>query len=213
MTNPAKRDHALESNRQMKTLPSLTRAVFTGAVGFGLVSLCVFATVAFGERWMYTHLSMLGAYLVWTAFFILLGGAVFGSLVVGRWRLPKFYLLFGVAFFAYAAGWMFAYFILRGGGGEWAGSLIGSILMATVFAVGFGAARSTVKTSCVLFVANSCGYFLGSALNDYAGGRSGMLLWGIIYGLFLGAGIGAVLQLLQTHGTAASRQVASSAEE
>ena len=82
-----------------------------------------------------------------------------------------------------------------------------------VFAVGFGAARSVLKLSCVLFVANSCGYFLGSALNDYAGGRRGMLLWGIIYGLFLGAGIGAVLQLLQTHGTAASRQVASSAEE
>jgi hypothetical protein len=197
MANPAKRDHALESNRQMKTLRSLPRAMFTGALGFGLVSLCVFATVAFCERWMYTHLGTLGAYLVWTALFILLGGAVLGSLVVGRWRLPKFCLLFGVAFFAYAAGWTFAYFILRGGVGEWAGSLIGSILMAMIFAVGFGAARSVFKLSCVLFVANSCGYFLGSALNDYAGGRRGMLLWGIIYGLFLGAGIGAVLQLSQ----------------
>jgi hypothetical protein len=146
---------------------------------------------------MYTHLNMVGAYLTWTALFILLGGAVLGTLIVGRWRLPKFYLLFAFAFFAYAAGWMCAYFILHGAAGEWAGSLIGSILMAGVFAVGLGAGRSAIKLSAVLFVANSCGYFLGSAINDYAGGRRGMLLWGLAYGLSLGAGIGAVLHLAQ----------------
>ena len=69
-------------------LPSLVRSLLTGGLGFGLVSLCVFATVAFGERWMYEHLGLLGAYLAWTALFILLGGGVLGSLVVGRWRLP-----------------------------------------------------------------------------------------------------------------------------
>ena len=74
-------------------LPSLVRSLLTGGLGFGLVSLCVFATVAFGERWMYEHLGLLGAYLAWTALFILLGGGVLGSLVVGRWRLPRFYLL------------------------------------------------------------------------------------------------------------------------
>ena len=55
--------------------------------------------------------------------------------------------------------------------------------------------------SIVLFIANSAGYFLGSAINDYLGGRPGMLLWGIIYGLFLGAGIGALLHLLQINRT------------
>lgn len=183
---------------QSKPVPSLARAVLTGALGFGLVSLCVFATVAFGERWMYAHLSVPGAYLAWTALFILFGGAVLGSLVVGRWRLPKFYLLFGVAFFAYAAGWVGAYFFLRGVAGEWVGSLVGSVLMALVFAFGLGAARATIKLSAVLFVSNSAGYFLGSVLNDYDGGRRGMLLWGITYGLCLGAGIGAVLHLAQT---------------
>ena len=199
MTNSerAAHNHSLESNRPLKPIPSLARAVLIGGLGFGLVSLCVFATVAFGERWMYTHLGIVGAYLVWIVLFILLGGAVLGTLVVGRWRLPKFYLLFAVAFFAYGAGWMSAYFILRGAAGEWAGSLIGSVLLAGVFAVGLGVTRSTFKLSVVLFVANSCGYFLGSALNEYAGGRRGMLLWGITYGLCLGAGIGAVLQLSQ----------------
>lgn len=183
---------------QPKNLPSLQRSIMTGGLGFSLVSLCVFATVAYCERWMYTQLGLWGAYLVWTALFILLGGAVLGALVVGRWRLPKFYLLYGLAFFAYAVGWVGAYFTLRGTAGEWVGSVAGSVLMALVFGLGFGAIRSIVKLSAILFIGNSLGYFAGSALNDYFGGQAGMLLWGIIYGLFLGAGIGAVLRLAQS---------------
>jgi len=90
-------------------IPSLSRSILIGAIGFCLVSLVVFATVAFGERWMYRTLGLTGAYLAWTVLFILLGGAVLGSLVVGRWRLPRFYLIFGLAFFAYAAGWVAAF--------------------------------------------------------------------------------------------------------
>ena len=88
-----------------KAVPSLERSLLIGGLGFALVSLCVFATVAFAERWMYQNLGLTGAYIAWTALFILLGGGVLGSLVVGRWRLPKFYLLFGLAFFMYAVGW------------------------------------------------------------------------------------------------------------
>jgi len=169
----------------------------TGAIGFGVVSLIVFATVAYAERWMYQRLTVIGAYLAWTLLFILLGGGALGSLVVGRWRLPKFYLLYGLAFFAYAINWMAAYFILRGTAGEWVGSLAGSLLMAVVFAAGFETLRSTLKFTSILFVANSFGYFLGSALNDAVRGPTGMLLWGVAYGLFLGAGIGAVLHYAQ----------------
>lgn len=178
-------------------MKSLQRSIVTGALGFGVVSLCVFATVAFAERWMYMNLGVLGAYVVWTVLFILLGGAVLGSLVVGRWGLPKFYLLYGLAFFCYAVGWVVAYFTLRGVAGEWVGSLAGSILMALVFAAGFGVMRSTLKFAVLLFVANSFGYFLGSVLNEYFRGSTGMLLWGAAYGLFLGAGIGAVLYFAQ----------------
>jgi hypothetical protein len=180
-----------------QSVPSLGRSIATGAIGFCLVSLCVFATVAFAERWMYQTLGLSGAYIAWTLLFILLSGAVFGSLVVGRWRLPRFYLLFGLAFFAYAAGWVIAYFTLRNTAGEWIGSLAGAILMALVFAAGFGTLRATLKLSALLFVSHSLGYFLGSALNNSFGGRIGMLLWGIAYGLFFGAGIGAALQMVQ----------------
>ncbi|HEV8430497.1 MAG TPA: hypothetical protein VGQ41_21520 [Pyrinomonadaceae bacterium] len=178
----------------------LSRAALRGGIGFCLVSLIVFATVAFGERWMYMRLGVLGAYVVWTLAFILLGGAVLGSLVAdSRWRLPKFYLLWGVAFFAYAVGWVGAYFTLRGSVGEWVGSLVGSVLMAVAFALGFGAARSIPKLSALLFISNSAGYFLGSIIYEYLGRLGGMLLWGVVYGFFLGAGIGAALFLLQSH--------------
>ena len=146
---------------------------------------------------MYTNFTVIGAYLVWTVLFIVLGGAVLGSLVVGQWRLPKFYLLYGPAFFAYAVGWIVAYFALRGAAGEWVGSLSGSVLMALVFATGFKAFRSVAKISLLLFIANSIGYFVGSALNDLVSGKNGMLLWGVVYGLFLGAGIGAALHFAQ----------------
>lgn len=179
------------------TVPSLARSIVTGAIGFSLVALCVFATVAFAQRWMYQTLGVAGAYLTWTLLFILLGGAVFGSLVVVHWRLPKFYLLFAVAFFAYAAAWMLAYFSLGRTTGELVGSLAGSVLMAAAFASGFGSLRSTAKLSAVLFVANALAYFLGAALYGSLSRPLGMLLWGLVYGLFFGAGIGATLHLVQ----------------
>jgi len=185
----------------MKT-PTLQRSILFGSFGFALVSLLVFATVAFGERWMYHHLGLMGAYIAWTALFILLGGGVLGSLVVGRWRLPRFLFLFGIAFFAYAFGWIAAYFTLRGTSGEWVGSLAGSILMAIVLALGFGVIRLTPRLVAILFVANSAGYFIGSALNNSFGGSVGMLLWGVLYGLFLGAGLGAALYFAQTRTSA-----------
>ena len=84
---------------ESKPLPSLAKSIVTGAIGFCVVSLCVFATVAFAERWMYQNLGVFGSYIAWTVLFIVLSGAVFGSLVVvDRWRLPKFYLLWAVAF-------------------------------------------------------------------------------------------------------------------
>ena len=76
-------------------------------------------------------------------------------------------------------------------------SLAGSVLMALVLVAGFRAWQSLWLLSALLFVTNSLGYFLGSALNTTIGGRAGMLLWGVLSGLFLGAGIGADLHHAQ----------------
>ena len=146
---------------------------------------------------MYRTLGSLGAYLTWALLFVVLSGVVFESLVVVRSRLPSFYLLWAIAFFAYAAAWMAAYFTLGRTTGEFLGSLVGSVLMAVVLAAGFGSRGATLKISLVLFVANDIGYFLGSGLFDANPTATGMLLFGAIYGLFFGAGIGAALRMVQ----------------
>ena len=143
---------------------SLRKSLLIGGIGFSLVSLAVFATVAFAERWMYTHLGVAGAYIVWTILFMLLGGRVFSLLSVEPNRVLRFHALFGAAFFSCAVGWVGAYFIVRGAFGEWLGSFLGSALMALVIAAGFGVLRSAPGLSALLFVTNSAGYFLGSVL-------------------------------------------------
>ena len=169
-----------------------------GGFGFSVISLGIFATVAFAERWMYRNLGVPGAYLTWTILFMLFGGLVFSLLVVDTRKKFRSYALFGAAFLSYAVGWVAAYFILRGAIGEWVGSLAGSCLMALVIAAGFGALRSAATLSGLLFAANSAGYFLVSKINDLFGGPMGMLLWGVLYGLFLGAGLGAALYVAQS---------------
>jgi hypothetical protein len=190
-------DNAGNRSEDFAPIPSLGLSLLTGSLGFGSVSLFVFATVAYAETWMYEHLGFFGSYLTWIVLFILLGGGVLAPLVVGRWQMPKFYLLFAGAFFAYAAGWISAYFILGGVVGEWMGSLVGSVVMGLVLATGFGVARPAWSLLAILFIANSVGYFLGSALNDSIPGKAGMIFWGLIYGVCLGAGLGAVLHFAQ----------------
>jgi hypothetical protein len=183
-----------ESNN---SIPSLGRSLLIGSFGFCFASLCVFATVAFAERWMYRNLGLSGAYVVWTVLFILLGGALLCPLVIGPDRWRRFQLLFGTTFLLYAVGWVVSYFTLQGAAGEWAGSLVGSILMAFVIALAFGVMKTFFAQAAAMFIANSAGYFLGGAIFNSNPGKIGMLLWGVIYGFCLGAGLGLSLFIAQ----------------
>ena len=77
-----------------RAVPTMTRSLLVGGFGFGMASLCVFATVAFGEGWMYERLGLAGAYLAWILMFVLLGGGVFVPLVRRTCPLVRWYLLF-----------------------------------------------------------------------------------------------------------------------
>jgi hypothetical protein len=44
-----------------RAVPTLERALLTGAIGFCIASLVVFATVAFAEGWIYRNHSVAGA--------------------------------------------------------------------------------------------------------------------------------------------------------
>ena len=179
----------------------LGQAALRGAFGFGVASLVVFGSVAFGERWMYQTLGLYGAYAAWTLLFILPSGAVLRSLVVDPVRKRSFPLLFAAAFFLYAVGWMAGYFILRQSWGEppaeLVASLLGSALLALTLAAGLGAALRFGLLLGILFAANTVGYFLGGALLFALGRPVGMLLWGVVYGVLLGTGLGAAIHLAQ----------------
>lgn len=187
----------MDRNERREAVPSIGRSIGIGGIGFCLASLCVFATVAFAERAMYQNLGLSGAYIVWTVLFILLGGSALSPIVVGPGRWWRFQLLFCLAFLLYAIGWIGFYFALGGLSGEWAGSLAGSVLMALMIALAFGVMKNFLHLSIVLFVANSAGYFLGEWLFFAIAGKAGMVLWGVLYGLFLGAGLGLSLYLAQ----------------
>ena len=196
---------AIDTGVQSASRPSLKRSIIVGAIGFSITSMAVFGSVAFAQRWFYDRLGVTGAFLAWLALFILLGGRLLSPLAAGALSLLRFYALFGSAFLAYGISWIAAYFTLKNAAGEWLGSLVGSVLMAVVFAAGLNALRSAPILSTVLFVANSIGYFLGSVIYYSLGKPIGLLLWGGFYGVSLGAGLGAAFSLAQSKQTKVTR--------
>jgi hypothetical protein len=180
--------------------PTLKQSLLHGSLGFGVVGTVVFAIVRCGAPWMHQYFGVLGPYLIATALFVFLAGGILSRLVIGPGRLARFYLLFSVAFFSYAACWVIAYLTLRGLSGELLGSVTGTLLMALVLADAFGAKNTLLRLIPALLLANLAGYFLGRLLFYGViggGGNLGMILFGAFYGLGFGAGLGYALFLVQ----------------
>jgi hypothetical protein len=178
-------------------MSSVNRSLLIGVLGFTFASLFVFGTVAFAEGWMYKNLGVAGAYLTWTILFMIIGAFSLSRIFHQSDFRKRFYILFPLGFFAYSVGWVIAYFVVKGAIGEWVASLLASILLAIVFAFGFKKPHSILLFIVILFITNSLGYFLGSMINQTLSGKLGMILWGLSYGVFLGAGIGLVLHMVQ----------------
>jgi hypothetical protein len=182
----------------MNSSLSLNQYLWSGAVRFGLTSTAVFATVAFGEEWLFRNLGVAGAYAIWISLFMILGASLLRPLANEPGRGPRFHLVFAAAFFAYAVGWIASYYTLRGVAGEAAGTLSGAVLMGVVFGIWFDAPRALPRLIAVLFAANCTGYFAGRTLFFSLRGALGMLLFGIVYGLVFGTGLGVALHTVRS---------------
>lgn len=185
-------------------------AILRGALGFALVSMAGFAVWAFAGRWFYRNVGEAGLYAVSTVVFIGLSGLLLHRLVKGLGALRKFYLAFVPAFMAYAVAWSVCWFLLKFGAGEWLGSLIGSMVFAMVLGRSLGSTRGLWKVIAVLFAGHSAGYFLGgilymskaspailSGLSKQQLALTGQMLWGLLYGLGFGAGMGFAFHTFQ----------------
>lgn len=164
-------------------------------LGFLAASMVVFGSVAFFERQFYKALGIYGAYAVWTAMFVLLGGVFLTFLTPGQ-RLRMF-LSFGAGFVAYSFVWTVAYFSLKGFAGELVGLVLGSFVMGASLAIGLKNSKRSIPAGIVLIVGNLLGYFIGEAIWKGVGGHIGMILWGIPYGVFFGAAIGLAIWMIK----------------
>lgn len=205
-------------------LPSLAASVSRGAVGFTVVSLAGFAPWAVAGRWFHRHLGEGGSYAACAVVFIGLSGLLLHRLIIGPGSLSRFYKLFGMAFAVYAVAWMAGWMTLRGDIGGVVGLLAGTALMGGCLGWAFEARSVVFPVIVVLFLANALGYFgggwiegafsrmpvvsiAGAALAKSTQGMIARLLWGVSFGLGMGAGLGAAFYLCQNR----ARQLLSGA--
>ncbi|HEX9699826.1 MAG TPA: hypothetical protein VGD06_10235 [Acidobacteriota bacterium] len=195
-------------------VPTLAASMGRGAVGFAIVSVAGFAPWAFLGRWLGQTVGELGLYAACALVFVGLSGLLLHPLVIGPGSLPRFYKLFTPAFLAYSIGWIAGWMGLGGHLGGLLGLLAGTAIMGWILVTAFEASGALVKVVAALFVLNAIGYFaggwiaygvmgseslplIGNVVSRGTQMRIGMLLWGVFYGLGLGAGLGYAFHACQ----------------
>lgn len=169
-------------------------AIWRGAAGFGAVSFLVYLTVAFGERWLYQNLSVLGSYALWAALFMICTPLVLGKLLVSRSRRRGFAWRFDVAFIVYAVVWTGCYFVVQRERGEWLASIAGPACMGILLAMFSRAGiRNLLPGVLGLVIGHTLGYFAGRWAHGEFAAPVGMISWGCAYGIGFGSGIGWAL--------------------
>ena len=184
-----------------------------GSIGFGLVGLAAFSVWAFGGKWFENHLGEAGLYGACALVFIALSGLLLHPLLGRSRSLLHFYGIFIPAFLVYAIIWCTAWFVLRFGAGEWLGSLLGTAGFVGILSWRLHNSRGFIQTSLIVFVLHSAGYFLGGQIMHWLLGAAGSgllsglsrptllivakFMWGLVYGVGFGAGIGYALHAIQ----------------
>lgn len=171
----------------------MTRALLRGSLGFAVVSVAAYAVWALGGPWFKQHGGDPAMYSVMAAVFVSLTGVALYPLVQGPRRPLRFTIVFVPAFLAYTAAWCAIYFKLGRGLGEWLASAGGTAAFAVVACLVLRHPRVIPKVAIALFIGHSLGYFLGGPIHYTMKGELGTLgrlLWGLVYGVGFGAGIG-----------------------
>lgn len=182
------------------SIPTIGSSVVGGMIGFTLVSVAGFVPWAVFGRWFHQHGGEAVMYAACAVVFIALTGPLLHQLIVGPGSMARFYKLFGLAFTVYSVAWIAGWMKLHGHVGSAVGLLAGTALMGCMLAAAFDAWHALAKVIAALFLLNSAGYFLGGVVEGALIEQhrlTAMLLWGVFYGLGLGAGLGLAFYFCQ----------------
>ena len=166
-----------------------------------MVSVAGFIPWAVFGRWLGQRIGEAGLYATCALVFIGLAGLLLHPLILGPGSLSRFYKLFGASFAAYSVAWIAGWMSLHGHPGSVAGLLAGTTVMGWMLVTAFEARGQLLKVIGALFVLNSLGYFIGGVLEGAIYPHSALtakLMWGVCYGLGLGAGLGLAFYLCQS---------------
>jgi len=209
-----------QATGQTVRIAGVGASLLHGIIGFTLLSVAGFAPWAVAGRWFHRNIGEGGLYGTCALVFIGLSGPLLHRLILGPGSLMRFYKLFGIAFAAYSILWIAGWMTLRGHPGSVVGLLAGTAAMGWILAIAFDAPGRTTKIVAALFVLNSIGYFAGGWIEGGVAGVKQLslfgsvwtkpaqimlakLLWGVSYGIGLGAGLGIAFYLCQTETRAA----------
>ena len=181
----------------MKLSSSSVQSMVYGSLGFGLVSVIAYSIWAFrlvrGPGLLFAAVALA---------FMVLSGPALSRLVATKGSTLRFSLTIGIAFLAYAVVWCVFWFGLKGKyNADLFGSMLGIAALTWIIQrwVGQGKARGFLSNCGVVFLFHTLGYFLGNEVYSQAPGSAGRLLWGAVYGLGFGAGLGYLLFQCQAH--------------
>jgi hypothetical protein len=184
--------------------PGLARSIVIGTIGFTLLGLAGFLPWALGAG---NSLGEVGMYALCAVVFVALSGPFLHRLMPGPGSLLRFYLLFTVAFAAYASIWMLIWFQWRIEKSDYIGLGLGTLAFS-VLVVWRMKAWSKLPVGFIgLALLHTAGYWVGEQFYvdlrsqselDFAGlhltakqcAMTAKLVWGLFYGLGFGAGIG-----------------------
>jgi hypothetical protein len=195
-------------------LPSLGGSLLRGILGFTVVSVAGFSPWALGGRWLHRVVGEAGMYAVCAVTFIGLTGLFLHRLIIGPGSLSRFYRLFGVSFALYSAAWIAGWMGLHGHTGSLVGLFAGAALMGGMIAWAFDERRAAPPSIAALFVLNTTGYYAGGWVEGKVAKLPrlslagivvekpppitiAMLLWGVCFGIGLGAALGLTFYLCQ----------------
>ena len=179
-----------------------------GALRYALVSVLAFGFWASADRRTYRQIGEGGIYGGCLLIFILASVVWLRPLAPPTHRsIGRFSARFGLVMLLYAIAWCAGWFIIKGKPGEWCGSLAGSFALGYGIVRLFGNGKNGLVVSLLIFALHSGGYFLGDlvfsattrgawapTMAEHLGKPMAAivtkLLWGLWYGLGMGAGLG-----------------------